>query len=44
MVVKSVEELAQKKGVSMAQISLAWVMAKDGELTNARYVLNVTRD
>jgi aryl-alcohol dehydrogenase-like predicted oxidoreductase len=25
----SVEELAGKKGVSMAQIALAWIMAKD---------------
>jgi hypothetical protein len=28
----SVAELAQKKGASMAQISLAWTMSKDGEL------------
>lgn len=26
----SVEELAKKKGVTMAQISLAWIMAKPG--------------
>ena len=25
-----IEELAKKKGVSMAQISLAWCMAKEG--------------
>ena len=24
------EELAKKKGVSMAQIALAWILAKDG--------------
>ncbi|KAL6308539.1 aryl-alcohol dehydrogenase [Sparassis latifolia] len=29
-IVKRVEELAQKKTVSMAQIALAWSMAKDG--------------
>lgn len=29
-VVAKVEELAKKKGVSMAQIACAWVMAKDG--------------
>jgi len=29
-IVKRVEELAKKKGCSMAQIALAWVMAKDG--------------
>ena len=26
-----VEEIAKKKGVSMAQIATAWVMAKDGK-------------
>ena len=26
----SIEELAKKKGVSMAQIAMAWVMAKPG--------------
>ena len=26
----SVEELAKKKGVSMAQISIAWSLSKDG--------------
>ena len=26
----SVEELANKKGVSMAQISIAWMLSKDG--------------
>ncbi|KAJ7343383.1 NADP-dependent oxidoreductase domain-containing protein [Mycena albidolilacea] len=29
-IVNRVEELSKKKGVSMAQISLAWCMAKDG--------------
>jgi len=29
-IVKRVEELAKKKGCSMAQIALAWIMAKDG--------------
>ncbi|CAL1707759.1 unnamed protein product [Somion occarium] len=29
-VVNSVEELSKKKGVSMAQIATAWVLAKDG--------------
>ncbi|KAI0823791.1 Aldo/keto reductase [Trametes gibbosa] len=29
-IVGRVEELAQKKGVSMAQVSLAWIMAKPG--------------
>jgi len=29
-IVKRVEELAGKKGCSMAQIALAWIMAKDG--------------
>lgn len=28
--VASVEELTKKKGASMAQISLAWIMAKPG--------------
>ena len=27
---RRIEELAKKKGVSMAQISLAWIMAKPG--------------
>ena len=27
---RSVEEIAKKKGVSMAQIALAWCMAKPG--------------
>jgi aryl-alcohol dehydrogenase-like predicted oxidoreductase len=29
-IVKRVEELAKKKGVSMAQISTAWVLANSG--------------
>ncbi|KAH9854158.1 Aldo/keto reductase [Lenzites betulinus] len=29
-IVTRVEEIAQKKGVSMAQVSLAWIMAKPG--------------
>ncbi|CAL1699163.1 unnamed protein product [Somion occarium] len=29
-IVKRVEELSQKKGVSMAQISLAWMLSKEG--------------
>ncbi|KAK7682836.1 hypothetical protein QCA50_014220 [Cerrena zonata] len=29
-IVNRVEELAKKKGVTMAQISTAWIMAKDG--------------
>ncbi|KAJ7125452.1 NADP-dependent oxidoreductase domain-containing protein [Mycena crocata] len=29
-IVNRVEEISRKKGVSMAQIALAWVMAKDG--------------
>jgi len=29
-IVNRVEELSKKKGVSMAQLALAWVMAKDG--------------
>ncbi|TFK49945.1 aryl-alcohol dehydrogenase [Heliocybe sulcata] len=29
-IIKRVEELAKKKSVSMAQISVAWIMAKDG--------------
>ncbi|KAI0781535.1 Aldo/keto reductase [Trametes elegans] len=29
-IVKRVEELAKKKGVSMAQVSLAWLLAKEG--------------
>ena len=28
---RSVEELSKKKGASMAQIAIAWSMAKDGE-------------
>ena len=31
-IVKRVEELAKKKECSMAQIALAWIMAKDGEV------------
>jgi aryl-alcohol dehydrogenase-like predicted oxidoreductase len=27
----SVEEVAKARGVSMAQVSLAWILAKDGE-------------
>lgn len=27
----SVEELAKKKGVSMAQIAIAWILTKDGQ-------------
>lgn len=27
-----VEELAKKKGVTMAQIAIAWILTKDGEL------------
>ncbi|KAI0785512.1 aryl-alcohol dehydrogenase [Abortiporus biennis] len=29
-IVKRVQELSEKKGVSMAQISIAWLLAKDG--------------
>jgi len=29
-IVKRVEELAKKKGVTMAQIATAWVLANDG--------------
>ncbi|KAI0365118.1 aldo/keto reductase [Pilatotrama ljubarskyi] len=29
-ILKRVEELANKKGVSMAQIAIAWILAKDG--------------
>ncbi|KAI0648554.1 aryl-alcohol dehydrogenase [Trametes meyenii] len=29
-ILKRVEELAEKKGVSMAQISVAWILSKDG--------------
>ncbi|KAI0761512.1 aryl-alcohol dehydrogenase [Trametes elegans] len=29
-ILKRVEELANKKGVSMAQISIAWILSKDG--------------
>lgn len=32
-----VEEIAKKKGVSMAQISVAWSLAKDGKI----YILHV---
>lgn len=31
----SVEELARKHGKTMAQIALAWIMAKDGEQASA---------
>lgn len=27
----SVEELAKKKGVTMAQIAIAWILTKDGQ-------------
>lgn len=30
-IVDRVEEIAKKKGVTMAQVSLAWVLAQDGE-------------
>lgn len=29
-IVDRVEEIAKKKGVTMAQVSLAWVLAQDG--------------
>ena len=31
-IIKRVEEVAKAKGVSMAQLSLAWIMSKPGEL------------
>lgn len=30
-IVDRVEEIAKKKGVTMAQVSLAWVLAQDGK-------------
>lgn len=32
----SVEELAKKKGVTMAQIAIAWILTKDGQLSFLR--------
>jgi aryl-alcohol dehydrogenase-like predicted oxidoreductase len=32
----SVEEIAKKRGASMAQISLAWVLTKEGSCTPIR--------
>ena len=32
LIVSRVEEIAKKKGVTMAQIATAWIMAKDGEI------------
>lgn len=29
---KSVEEVANKRGVSMAQVSIAWILSKEGQL------------
>ena len=29
---KSVEEIANKRGVSMAQVSVAWTLSKEGQL------------
>ena len=31
--VYSVEEIAKKKGVSMAQIAVAWILSKDRQFT-----------
>jgi len=31
-IIKRVEEVAKVKGISMAQVSLAWTMSKPGEL------------
>lgn len=33
-IVDRVEEIAKKKGVTMAQVSLAWVLAQDGKYLN----------
>lgn len=36
-IVDRVEEIAKKKGVTMAQVSLAWVLAQDGEYQPSAY-------
>jgi aryl-alcohol dehydrogenase-like predicted oxidoreductase len=33
-VLTRVEEVAKKRGISMAQVAVAWTLSKEGELTN----------